>query len=146
MKIELSALSTDRLPDPLRRKFLAGSGAIGLTGFLSGGLTLSGSALAQEKPAGSPLLGFQAIAASTADEIVVAPGYRADVLISWGDPLVNGAAAFDPQGNNSAEDQEKQFGDNNDGMSFFAINDQRGVMAINNEYVNEPTLFAHGGS
>ncbi|MEN4549924.1 PhoX family phosphatase [Pantoea agglomerans] len=146
MKIELSALSTDRLPDPLRRKFLAGSGAIGLTGFLSGGLTLSGSALAQEKPAGSPLLGFQAIAASTADEIVVAPGYRADVLISWGDPLVNGAAAFDPQGNNSAEDQEKQFGDNNDGMSFFAINDHRGVMAINNEYVNEATLFAHGGS
>ena len=65
MKIELSALSTDRLRDPLRRKFIAGSGALGLTGFLSGGLTLSGSALAQEKPAGSPLLGFQGIAAST---------------------------------------------------------------------------------
>lgn len=58
MKTELSALSTDRLRDPHRRKFLAGSGAIGLTGFLSGSLTLSSSALAQTKPAGSPLLGF----------------------------------------------------------------------------------------
>jgi hypothetical protein len=38
MKTELSALSTDRLRDPLRRKFIAGSGALGLTGFLSGGL------------------------------------------------------------------------------------------------------------
>jgi len=50
MKIELSALSTDRLPDSQRRKFLAGSGALGLTGFLSGGLTFSSGALAQENP------------------------------------------------------------------------------------------------
>lgn len=59
---------------------------------------------------------------------------------------MDGAPAFDPQGNNSAADQEKQFGDNNDGMSFFPIDDRHGVMAINNEYVNEQYLFAHGGT
>ncbi len=146
MKSKLEDLSADRLRDPVRRKLLAGSGAVGLAGFLSGGLSFSGSVMAKGELGGSPLLGFKGIAASTADEIVVAAGYRADVLISWGDPLVNGAAAFDPQGNNSAADQEKQFGDNNDGMSFFAIDENRGVMAINNEYVNEQYLFAHGGS
>ena len=41
MKIELSALSTDRLRDPLRRKLIDGSGALGLTGFIRGGITIS---------------------------------------------------------------------------------------------------------
>jgi uncharacterized protein len=31
-------------------------------------------------------------------------------------------------------------------MSFFPIDDNHGVMAINNEYVNEQYLFAHGGT
>lgn len=31
-------------------------------------------------------------------------------------------------------------------MSFFPIDDRHGVMAINNEYVNEQYLFAHGGT
>ncbi|WP_075182305.1 PhoX family phosphatase [Pantoea sp. 1.19] len=146
MKDTLTELNADRLRDPARRKLIAGSGALGLTGFLSGGvLSVPLNALAAEPPATRALLGFQGIPASTADAIAIAPGYRAEVLISWGDPLVNGAPAFDPDGNNSAADQEKQFGDNNDGMSFFPLDEQRGVLAINNEYVNEPTLFAHGG-
>lgn len=146
MTDKILALNSDSLPNPTRRKLLAGSGALGLAGFLGGGVSLPAFAQVTSAPANSPLLGFTGIPASTADEIAIAPGYRAEVLISWGEPLVDGAPAFDPQGNNSAADQEKQFGDNNDGMSFFAIDDNRGVMAINNEYVNEQYLFAHGGS
>ena len=146
MTDKILALNSDSLPNPTRRKLLAGSGALGLAGFLGGGVSLPALAQVTSAPANSPLLGFTGIPASTADEIAIAPGYRAEVLISWGEPLVDGAPAFDPQGNNSAADQEKQFGDNNDGMSFFAIDDNRGVMAINNEYVNEQYLFAHGGS
>lgn len=108
-------------------------------------LSISGETLAADLPA-NKLLGFKGIAASTADEVVIAPGYKAEVLISWGDPLVDGAVAFDANGGNSAADQEKQFGDNNDGMSFFPIDSHHGVMAINNEYVNEQYLFSHGGS
>lgn len=146
MSDKILELNMESLPSPARRKLLAGTGALGLAGFLGGGVSFSSFAQVQSAPKGSPLLGFTAIPASTADEIAIAPGYRAEVLISWGEPLVDGAPAFDPQGNNSAADQEKQFGDNNDGMSFFAIDDNRGVMAINNEYVNEQYLFAHGGS
>lgn len=146
MTDKILAFNSDSLPNPTRRKLLAGSGALGLAGFLGGGVSLPALAQVTSAPANSPLLGFTGIPASTADEIAIAPGYRAEVLISWGEPLVDGAPAFDPQGNNSAADQEKQFGDNNDGMSFFAIDDNRGVMAINNEYVNEQYLFAHGGS
>jgi len=147
MSDKIKELNVDRLKDPARRKLLAGTSAIGLTGFLAGGVwSLPAGALAKGEPAGSQLLGFKGIAASTADKIVTADGYQAEVLISWGDPLVNGAAAFDPNGKNSASDQEKQFGDNNDGMSFFPVDENRGVLAINNEYVNEQYLFAHGGS
>ncbi|WP_426816958.1 PhoX family protein [Winslowiella sp. 2C04] len=147
MSDKIKELNVDRLKDPARRKLLAGTSAIGLTGFLAGGVwSLPADALAKGEPAGSQLLGFKGIAASTADKIVTADGYQAEVLISWGDPLVNGAAAFDPNGKNSASDQEKQFGDNNDGMSFFPVDENRGVLAINNEYVNEQYLFAHGGS
>ena len=146
MNDKILELNMESLPNPTRRKLLAGTGALGLAGFLGGGVSFSAVAQLQSAPKGNPLLGFSAIPASTADEIAIAPGYRAEVLISWGEPLVDGAPAFDPQGNNSAADQEKQFGDNNDGMSFFAIDDNRGVMAINNEYVNEQYLFAHGGS
>lgn len=147
MTKQIEQLDADRLIDPTRRKLLLGSaGAVGLAGFLGGGIwSVSAEALAEDLPP-NKLLGFQGIAASTADEVTIAPGYRAEVLISWGEPLVDGAPAFDPQGNNSAADQEKQFGDNNDGMSFFPIDDRHGVMAINNEYVNEQYLFAHGGT
>ncbi|HCW45811.1 PhoX family protein [Mixta calida] len=146
MTDKILALNSDSLLNPTRRKLLAGGGALGLAGFLGGGVSLPAFAQVTSAPTNSPLLGFTGIPASTADEIAIAPGYRAEVLISWGEPLVDGAPPFDPQGNNSAADQEKQFGDNNDGMSFFAIDDNRGVMAINNEYVNEQYLFAHGGS
>ncbi|HDJ1442466.1 TPA: DUF839 domain-containing protein, partial [Serratia rubidaea] len=146
MTNNIEQLNADRLIDPTRRKLLLGSaGAVGLAGFLGGGIwSVSGEALAADLPA-NKLLGFKGIAASTADDIAIAEGYQAEVLISWGEPLVDGAAAFDPNGGNSAAEQEKQFGDNNDGMSFFPIDDNHGVMAINNEYVNEQYLFAHGG-
>ncbi|KEY58153.1 PhoX family phosphatase [Serratia sp. DD3] len=147
MKNNPNQFNDPTLSNPTRRKLLiGGASAIGITHFLAGGvLGMTGEALAADLPT-SNLLGFKGIAASTADEVVIAPGYKAEVLISWGDPLVNGAAAFDANGGNSAADQEKQFGDNNDGMSFFPIDKNHGVMAINNEYVNEQYLFAHGGT
>ncbi|MEM6160336.1 PhoX family phosphatase [Erwinia sp. P6884] len=141
-------LNEDLTHNPGRRKLLAGSGAFGLAGFIGGGISIPSLAMAKSVPAGSKLLGFDSIPASTADDVVLAEGYQAEVLISWGEPLVDGAPAFDPDGKNSAADQEKQFGDNNDGMSFFAMEEgqDRGLMAINNEYVNEQYLFAHGDS
>ena len=47
---------------------------------------------------GKPLLGFQSVplTAVAIDGVAVPPGYTADVLFAWGDPVSNGPAfAFD---------------------------------------------------
>src|SRR5687768_2885709 len=66
-------------------------------GFLGGGLATAAAAslggvgsLLNAVPASAQsdegLLGFQGIPVSTADTVVVPPGYTAKVLVSWGDP------------------------------------------------------------
>ena len=131
-----------------RRGFISAGALCGAAMFLGGGL-LSRSALATGvSNANGQLLGFDSISAATADTITLPPGYRASVLISWGQPLQAGGPAFDPTGNGTASAQEVQFGDNNDGMSLFAFVDDpnRALMAINNEYTNYRYLYPHGGS
>ncbi|HKQ54760.1 MAG TPA: alkaline phosphatase PhoX, partial [Methyloceanibacter sp.] len=72
----------------------------------------------------------------------VAEGYRADILLRWGDPLFADAPKFDPL-RQSAEAQLKQFGYNNDYIAFFPLGDggQRGILCINHEYTNEEIMF-----
>lgn len=130
-----------------RRRFISAGALCGAAMFLGGNL-LSRSVLAAAVSEGnSRLLGFNSIAAATADTITLPPGYKASVLISWGQPLQKNAPAFDPSGNGTARAQEVQFGDNNDGMSLFEFpgDKNRALMAINNEYTNYRYLFPHGG-
>lgn len=131
-----------------RRRFIGAGALCGAALFLGGNL-LSRSVLADSVSAASGgLLGFSGIPSSTADGISLPPGYKASVLISWGQPLHSDAPAFDPSGKGSAKAQEVQFGDNNDGMSLFPFpgDDNRALMAINNEYTNYRYLFDHGGA
>lgn len=130
-----------------RRSFISAGALCGAAMFLGGNL-LSRSVLAAAVSEGnSRLLGFDSIAATTTDTITLPPGYKSSVLISWGQPLQKNAPAFDPSGNGTARAQEMQFGDNNDGMSLFPFpgDNNRALMAINNEYTNYRYLFAHGG-
>lgn len=130
-----------------RRRFIGAGALCGAAMFLGGGL-LARSTLAQAvEKAGSALLGFGPIAAATTDTVTLPPGYKAQVLISWGQPLHADSQAFDPSGRADAATHAGQFGDNNDGMSFFPFPDDpnRALMAINNEYTNYRYLFEHGG-
>ncbi|WP_338473971.1 PhoX family phosphatase [Pseudomonas sp. MS646] len=130
-----------------RRGFISAGALCGAAMFLGGNL-LSRSVMAAAVSEGnSRLLGFNSIAAATTDTITLPPGYKSSVLISWGQPLQKNAPAFDPSGNGTARAQEMQFGDNNDGMSLFPFpgDNNRALMAINNEYTNYRYLFAHGG-
>lgn len=68
-----------------RRRFI-GTGALAGAALFLAGSPLGRTALANAISA-RPLLGFDNIAASTADTITLPPGYRFDVLISWGQPL-----------------------------------------------------------
>ncbi len=121
-----------------RRHFLQAASASTLVTFLTA------SPISEILAAGtSSLLGFSAIPASTADTVVVPPGYKAEVLIAWGDPLFIDAPSFNQNAN--AEAQGRQFGDNNDGMTFFSLAQDRALLAVNNEYTNYDYLFPHGG-
>ncbi|MBJ2349249.1 MULTISPECIES: PhoX family protein [Pseudomonas] len=130
-----------------RRRFIGAGALCGAAMFLGGNL-LSRSVMAAAVSEGNKrMLGFDGIAAATTDTITLPPGYKASVLISWGQPLQKNAPAFDPSGNGTARAQEVQFGDNNDGMSLFPMpgDENRALMAINNEYTNYRYLFPHGG-
>jgi hypothetical protein len=123
-------------------------------GFLGGGLAAAASlggigALLGAMPAparaqGGPLLGFQGIPVSAADEVVVPPGYSARVLIAWGDPVSNGPA-FHQDASNSAAEQAQQWGMHNDGVVYFPIDgSRRGLLVQNNEYTDDVLLFPDG--
>jgi secreted PhoX family phosphatase len=130
-----------------RRRFIGAGALCGAAMFMGGSLLARSALAAGVTTANSTLIGFANIPAATSDSISLPPGYTARVLISWGQPLHADGPAFDPSGNGSAEQQEVQFGDNNDGMSLFPFpgDDNRALLAINNEYTNYRYLYAHGG-
>jgi secreted PhoX family phosphatase len=96
------------------------------------------------RPRPRGLLGFEGIEVSSADTVVVPPGYTAEVLIAWGDPVSDGPA-FEPDASNSAADQARQWGMHNDGLVYFPIHgSSRGLLVQNNEYTDDVLLFPDG--
>lgn len=94
------------------------------------------------------LLGFKAVKASTKDEVIVLEGYEAKVLISWGDPLFSRPKPYDENkiiNKSAVENACLVFGDNNDGMSFFPLSKNKGILVVNNEYMNPEIMFNHQG-
>ncbi|GAB3375975.1 PhoX family phosphatase [Spongiibacter taiwanensis] len=91
-------------------------------------------------------LGFQSIAGSKTDAVVVPEGYSAQVLAPWGTPLNSSANAWKNDGSNTAEDQANAVGMHHDGMSFFPINGSSddGLLCINHEYIDEDALHPNG--
>ncbi|MGB5762834.1 MAG: PhoX family phosphatase [Sedimenticolaceae bacterium] len=79
----------------------------------------------------------------------VSPGYRADILIRWGDPVTAGAPAFDPYAQSPAA-QLQQFGYNNDFVGFVPLpfgsqNPEHGLLCINHEYTDAQMMFPQPG-
>jgi uncharacterized protein len=152
--------------DASRRLFIKGGvGAAALAS--AGGLTLSGlvttvQAAPVPSSLGFPGIGFDSVPASTGayvsealtpllDRFTVPAGYKAEVFVSWGDPIMSGGLPFDPTASQTAADQLRQFGMHNDGMHFFPFagangvpSSDRGVLCVNNEYTHEEALFSDG--
>ena len=124
-----------------RRQLLVASGS-GLLAFLAG----ESVAKSPQPPhaAVGPVIGFKPIAANSLDTVTLPEGYQWQTLISWGDPILPGGTPFDKQTRGTAVSQSLAMGDNNDGMSFFSLGKDRGVMVVNNEYANYEYLFASG--
>ncbi|MEU3784726.1 PhoX family protein [Streptomyces sp900129855] len=100
------------------------------------------------KPAGKPSgksargLRFTAVAPNTADAVTVPDGYRQNVVIRWGEPILRGAPAFDPEKQTAAA-QAGQFGYNNDFLALLPLPGEcdRQLLVANHEYTNEILMF-----
>lgn len=128
--------------DGRRRRLLRGGLSLAVTSFLPYPVSAEPA-----QPGASPLIGFTPVAVSRDDAVHVPPGYVAQVLYAWGDP-VSAGPAFRPDVSNSASDQEMQAGMHHDGMHYVPLPgaeaSARGLLAINHEYTDDGLLHPGG--
>jgi uncharacterized protein len=129
-----------------RRGLLKGlAGATALAGIGAGmgaGLRTAAAAATSEDPS---TLKFAQPDHAIRETHSVAPGYRADLLIRWGDKVLPDAPDFDPA-NLTAEAQEQQFGYNCDYIGYMPLpygsdSSEHGLLGINQEYTNPELMF-----
>ncbi len=145
-----------------RRSILKGGAGAAALGFLGLGLAgcNSGSSSSDDpqpaptpgpaSPEPTPRIGFNAVAVSEADTIVVPEGYSYQVMAPWGEPILGTFPTFAL--NNTGADQAEQVGMHHDGMHFFPIegddpyegSSTDGLLVMNHEYI-EPR-FMHEAS
>ncbi|GAB3015050.1 PhoX family protein [Streptomyces pseudoechinosporeus] len=87
-------------------------------------------------------LRFTPVAPNTADTVTIPEGYAQNVVIRWGEPILRGAPAFDPD-KQSAKAQAGQFGYNCDYLGLLPLPGERGrqVLVANHEYTDEILMF-----
>lgn len=103
------------------------------------------SAEARHRPgsaSGARGLRFNPVPANTNDAVTVADGYAQNVVIKWGEPILRGAPAFDPD-NQTAAAQAGQFGYNCDFLALLPLPGERGkqLLVANHEYTDEVLMF-----
>ncbi len=143
-------------------KGVVGSGAAAILGSVSlsacgGGSDPAPAPVASTPPPPAPapaqkLLGFDAVPKGLADTVVVPAGYTSKTLYRVGDPLAAGLAAYKNDGTDSQ--MEQRSGDCHDGIEYYGLNSagtardplgsQRGLLAMNHEYMNALWLHPTG--
>lgn len=124
---EIQALITRRFG---RRDILRGAG-----------LLAAGMVLPREAAAERAGVEFDALPLTWDGKHHVAPGYRAEPLVSWGDPIVGADAAYDFTKQSPAR-QAKQFGYNNDFTAYLPIDgSRRGLLCVNHEYTDPQLMW-----
>ena len=138
--------SIHSVSDPARRIWVQG----GLAALAGGVLAplFSGCASGASGAGAGPLLGFKAIPTATSDAVVVPPGYVAEPLAPWGEPVgvPGNMPAWRTDAGNSAAEQAVQMGMHHDGIHFYSINGSstRGLLTMNHEYVDDGLLHPGG--
>ena len=90
----------------------------------------------------APHMNFDEISHGVDETHHVAPGYTAEILVRWGDPIMKDAPEFDPAAQ-TAKAQSMQFGYNNDFIGYLPIEGsaEHGLLCINHEYTSEEVMF-----
>jgi len=127
-----------------RRQALRGLGTAAVTAGLAGSM-VSTLAMRAAAAATGPALTFTELAHGVDENMHVAQGYRADVVIRWGDKVLGDAPAFQA-GAQDAGGQSRQFGYNNDYIGYFPLptgsnNSEHGLLVVNHEYTNAELMF-----
>ena len=90
-------------------------------------------------------LKFDTVPPNNDDKLTVPQGFQQAVIVSWGDPIVPGAPAFDLDAQ-TPKAQEGQFGYNCDYVAVMPLEHdwsyERALLVVNNEYTNENNMFA----
>lgn len=126
-----------------RRSFLKLGGMLGAALSTT---SLFSTARAAETPAvATSTLTFREIAKNNLDRPVIAAGYKAEILLRWGDDLNSGNGPFNPR-LLSPEDQARRFGYNNDYIAYMPLprgsdNSEHGILHVNHEYTNLRLMF-----
>ena len=131
--------------DVVRRRYDRRSVLSGLTAGVSAALVplFFGTRRAQAESSSATALGFASVPTSREDRLVVPPGYTAEVLLRWGDPLHAGGVAFD-LGAQSGASQAARFGFNCDFLGFFPLRpggSERGLLGVNHEFTRRRDMF-----
>ncbi len=143
--IPLSPVAGDTIGDLIQRRYNRRDMMRGALG-VSAAAALFGPPLLAGRPARAEdapdRFAFAEVGAGVDETHHVAEGYRADILLRWGDPLFLDSPPFDPS-QQSAAAQLKQFGYNNDYVGFIPLDDagRSGLLCINHEYTNEEVMF-----
>ena len=168
-----SILDVIERADPARRRFLRSTLSAGALS-AAGGVTLGGFSAAVSADTtcvgtvgginfdNLPAERITNVVRNTSDAIVsytpvadavrVSPGYTAELLIAWGDPIMPGGTAFVGDASETAAQQERQWGTHTDGMHYFGFvgrdgkeSSERGLIANNHEYTHEAILHGAAG-
>ncbi|HEU0202898.1 MAG TPA: PhoX family phosphatase [Burkholderiaceae bacterium] len=161
-----------RLASPSRRSVLKGSGAAAALTFLGASSALlagcggsegetavaddstSSAAGVPRRPNHRPAaLGFPAVGKSTADEVTLAAGYTAKVLLRLGDPIAAGVLAYNNDGTDDAASFAMRSGDHHDALLYFGLGpngkwhkneSNRGLLCTNHEAITPMFLHPNG--
>ncbi len=146
---------SELLERAVARRTVLGSAAAGSAALVVGGAggvlnpsaatAVTGSAGRMVAASGVGELTFDPVAPNRRDNVTVPAGYDYDVLIGWGDKVVEGAPHFDVY-DQSPEAQAQQFGYNCDYVSVLPIPSKEGrfALTVNHEYTDEFLMFPTG--
>jgi uncharacterized protein len=138
-----------------RRGFIRTSGGTATAALLGGvGLTACGGG--DDDPVSTRVtsLSFPTVDKSVADRFIVPTGYTARAIYATGDPIAAGIPAYSNVGTDNPATYNQRSGDNHDGVEYFGLTDagqaptapgignNRGLLGMNHEYVNQQFLHA----
>ncbi|WP_086801404.1 PhoX family protein [Streptomyces caniscabiei] len=120
----------------------AGPAAAATSADAAGSAETAGAAASKARTKAARGLRYTSVAPNTADTVTVPDGYRQNVVIRWGEPILRGAPAFDPE-KQTAKAQAGQFGYNCDFLALLPLPGERGrqLLVANHEYTDEVLMF-----